>query len=290
MNSRPLKPSQLDISKITFVQGVKKQGRIPPINIKHGDQYLNVVIPNISFPGGLFISTNEKGDKGYKLAGTLKNCDPYGKEVSTGTDELSYFYNFLNQLYEKLITAFVENSVQWTGKKRSEEVIRETFKPIVSLSSDKVNGEYIPNGKYAPSISLKVPVWDGKVSTEILDERNEYLHVTPDSLPTILRKGVSVMATVSFSIYVMAGGGMGVTMRLQSCKLRPSNRLGTDDIYRELEAEEESQNPTPQEEEQPSVVESQEETVEVIEEEEEPVLARQVTTPSQPERKRRGQK
>jgi hypothetical protein len=289
MNARPLKPSQLDISKITFVQGVKKQGRIPPINIKHGDQYLNVVIQNISFPGGLFVSTNEKGEHGYKLAGTLKNCDPYGKEAATATDELSCLYNFLNALHEKLILAFVENSVQWTGKKRSEEVIRETFKPIISLSSDKVNGEYIPNGKYAPSISLKVPVWDGKVSTEIYDDKNEPMYVTTDSLPTILRKGVSLMTTISFSVYVMAGGGMGVTIRLQSCKLKPSTRLTSADIYRELEEEEQSQNPqqTQDEEEQPSVVETQEEVVEVIEEEEEPVKPQPTVTT---DRKRRGQK
>jgi hypothetical protein len=163
--------------------------------------------------------------KTYTLIGSLKGTDPYGKERSAGTDDIGKLYNLLTDLENHIIKAAVENSTKWFGKKRSEEAIRDAFKRILSFSVDKVDGEYVPNGKYPPSFRVKVPVYDGRVSTEIVDaSRNPVTYVTPESLSSIFPKGVEANLVVSGSIYVIAGGGFGVTWRLTAAQVFPQLR------------------------------------------------------------------
>jgi len=107
-------------------------------------------------------------------------------------------------------------------QERSEEAIRDAFKPILSVSTDKVDGEYVPNGKYPPSFRAKVPVYDNRVSTEIAQaSRNPVTYVTPESLTSIFPKGVEANLVVSGSIYAIAGGGFGVTWRLTAAQQFP---------------------------------------------------------------------
>jgi len=232
MSNIPLSIANLSIDKVSFVPGPSKPGRNPSINIKHDGQSLQILVPRLSFPGGVMVRTDDKtGMTTYTLMGTLAGCDPYAKERSVGDNDVQKFYNFLLDLEEKVVQAAVENSSKWFGKKRSEEAIRDGFNRTIGTSKDNVDGEWVPNGKYPPSFKTKVPVYDGKVSTEIVDNRRNPVYATPDTLPSIFRKGVDCNLVVSGTIYVIAGGGFGITWRLNTTQVFAKSRVTAADIF-----------------------------------------------------------
>lgn len=262
--SRPISIRNLDINKVSFVPGPPKAGRNPSINLKYDGQNMQILVPRLGFPGGVMVRTDEKsGSTTYTLMGTLAGCDNYAKEHAPDGTDIQKFYNFLVDLEERIIAAAVENSVKWFGKKRSEEGIREGFNRIVGTSKDNIDGEWIPNGKYPPSFKAKVPVYDNRVSTEIVDGNRNPLYATPESLPSIFTKGVEGNLVVSGSIYVIAGGGFGVTWRLNTAQVFARAKISAADIFSaeddedattaavaELPEVEESQRPgTPQDQE-----------------------------------------
>jgi len=230
--SRPITIRNLDINKVSFVPGPSKPGRNPSINLKYDGQNMQILVPRLAFPGGVMIRTDEKsGTTTHTLMGTLAGCDPYAKEHAPDGTDIQKFYNFLVDLEERIIAAAVENSVKWFGKKRSEEGIREGFNRVIGTSKDNIDGEWVPNGKYPPSFKTKVPVYDGRVSTEIVDGSRNPVYVTPDTLTSIFTKGVEGNLVVSGSIYVIAGGGFGVTWRLQTAQVFARARVTAADIF-----------------------------------------------------------
>lgn len=221
----PIHSNSININDVTFQVGQGKAGRNPPISIRYNGNSLLIRLPRVGYPGGCLVREGDTGMKTYTLIGSLKGCDPYSKERSAGADDIGKLYNLLSDLDEHIIKAAVENSSKWFGKKRSEEAIRDAFKPILSVSTDKVDGEYVPNGKYPPSFRVKVPVYDNRVTTEIVDaSRIPVTYVTPESLTSIFPKGVEANLVVSGSIYVIAGGGFGVTWRLTVAQVFPQVR------------------------------------------------------------------
>jgi hypothetical protein len=239
----PIHSNAIDVNAISFVLGQKRAGRNPPINMKYNGSNLQIRLPRIGYPGGCLVREGETGVKTYTLIGSLKGCDPYGKEAYAGTDEVGKLYNLLSSLEERIIRSAVDNSVAWFGKKRSEEAIRDSFKRILSFSTDKVDGEYVPNGKYPPSFRVKVPVYDNKVSSEVVDSARNPVYVTPETLETKdtpFPKGVEAKLVVSGSIYVIAGQGFGVTWRLTDAQVFPQQRMTAATIF----ADEEDDAPT----------------------------------------------
>ncbi len=193
---------------------------------KYDGQNFSMRLPKMNFPGGLLETKNEKGEMSYSLIGSLKGCDPYGKARSEGTDEMSKFYNFLLDLQEKVIQCATENSSKWFGKKRSEESIRDSFnsRSILSVSSDKVGTEYVPNGKYPPSHKVKIPVYDGRVAMDAVDASAKPIFLSVDSLRSVFPKGVAANVIVSGSIYII-GQGFGITWRVSLAQVFPQTRL-----------------------------------------------------------------
>lgn len=229
--SKPIAVSDIDVNNVKFVVGQAKAGRNPPISIKYNDQNLQIVLPRLSFPGGAIIRDNEQGGTTYTLMGTLKGCDPYATERSTGDDPVSKLYNFMLDLEERILKEAADNSVKWFGKKRSEVAIKEGFNRILGVSRDKIDGEYVPNGKYPPSMKIKIPVYNNRVEIEVVDSKRNPVYVTPESLGTVFSKGVEAGVSLSGSIYVMSGGGFGVTWRLQYSQVFPRSRITAADVF-----------------------------------------------------------
>ena len=113
-----------------------------------------------------------------------------------------------------------------------DRVIRDSFKRILSFSTDKIDGEYVANGKYPPSFRVKVPVYDNRVNIDIVDaSRNPLKYVTPDSLATsVFPKGVEANLVISGSIYNV-NGTFGVTWRLMMAQVFPPSRRTAIDVF-----------------------------------------------------------
>ena len=215
------------IDRVSFTEAKRnKQGGLG-VSFKYDGQNFALRLPRMSFPGGLLQREDEKsGNVSYSLIGSLKGCDPYAKERNAGVDDMAKLYNFLLDIQEKLIQTATENSQKWFGKKRGEESIRDSFndRSILSVSSDKVGDGYVPNGKYPPSFRMKIPVYDGRISMDVVDSSTKPVYLTVDSLRSVFPKGIAANIIVSGSVYII-GQSFGVTWRVSMAQIFPQTRL-----------------------------------------------------------------
>lgn len=256
-----LSPSKIDTSKLTFVVGMAKSNRNPPINWKLDGKNFQIRLPaKIKIPGGIWVRTDEKtGVSSYTMSIPLDGCDKFGKERSTDSSETSALYNFLLSLEDTVIQQAFDNSSKWFGKKRSLEALRDSFSKIVSVSTDTVNGEKVPNGKYSPSFRVKIPVYDGSVKSDIADGSGNPIYATPESIVSVFPKGVSASLVISGSIYTMSGGGFGVSWKLTFARVYPQSRVTAKDVFKDEtpdEPEAEQAEDAPVEEDAPAPVEA----------------------------------
>jgi hypothetical protein len=119
-------------------------------------------------------------------------------------------------------------------------VLRDTMKSFLSPSVEKINGEWVPTGKYPPSFRMKVPVYDGQVSMDVVSHDGKPIEVTPDNLAQVFPKRVEASIAVAPSIYV-TGQGFGVTWRIIFARVSPPQRMTAaqvfaDEIDEELKA------------------------------------------------------
>lgn len=251
-----LSPSKIDMSKLNFVVGMAKSGRNPPINMKHEGQSFQLRLPGkIKIPSGLWVREDQQtGVKSYTLSVPLDGCDKFGKDRSTDGSDNGALFNFLLDLEEAVVQQALENSTKWFGKKRSLEAIRDSFSKIVSVSTDLVNGERVPNGKYPPSFRVKIPVYDGSVKSDIADGNGNPIYATPDSIVSVFPKGVSASLVISGSVYTISGGSFGVTWKLTFARVYPQTKLTAKDVFKDETADEEDQDEEAQVEDAPAQV------------------------------------
>jgi hypothetical protein len=267
-----IKASNANIAQLSVTEAKRNKAGGTSVQFKYDNQSFSMRLPLMNFPGGILETKNDKGDVSYSLIGSLKGCDPFAKTRSENSDDMAKFYNFLLDLQEKLIQAATENSSKWFGKKRSEESIRDSFntRSILSVSSDKVGNEYVPNGKYPPSFKVKIPVYENRVCMDAVDASAKPIFLTVDSLRSVFPKGVAVDMIVNGSIYVI-GQSFGVTWRITMAQVFQQTRLTAASVFEAVPE-------TTQEEEDAPVQEAQ---VEV------PVAAEAAPEPPAPNRKRR---
>jgi hypothetical protein len=140
-------------------------------------------------------------------------------------------------MQEKIIKMAVEKSVAWFSKARKEEVLRDSFKAILSPSVEKVNGEWVPNGKYPPSFRMKIPVYDGQVSMEAVDATGKPIALNENNLESVFPKRVEARIVAAPTIYV-SGLGFGVTWRITYAQVFPTQRVTAAQVFMdELEEE-----------------------------------------------------
>lgn len=228
-------PSEnLDISRVSIgdIRANKAGGKTVPI--KYNGQAFQVRIPRIYYPAGVVVRTDEQsGKRNYSLLASLKGCDSYAKERSADGSDVGAFYNFCLDMQEKLIQHSMVNSGKWFGKAKSEAVLRETMKPILTPSVEKVNGEWIPNGKYPPSLRMKISIWDGQVGMDAVDEKGNAIVLTEDNLEQVFAKRIEGRMVLAPSVYV-TGTGFGVTWRVVLAKVFPPSRVGAKAAFADI--------------------------------------------------------
>jgi hypothetical protein len=168
------------------------------------------------------------------MSASLQGCDPYATAPATGVDDTSKAYNFLREFQEAVIQAAVANSAQWFGKKRGEESIRDSFNKFLSVSVDKTNDGWVPNGKYPPSLRFKLPVYDGKVSMDVIDAEENDIRLEPSGLQDAFPKGCAAKIVASGSIYVI-GQGFGLTWKPTYVQVTKRKRQTARDMFKDDE-------------------------------------------------------
>jgi hypothetical protein len=242
MSTNALVPqSTLDFNQVSFgdVRLNKAGGKSIPI--KYSGQNLQIRLEKSTYPMGVNIRENENGTT-YTMSMSLRGCDAYAKERapadagSTGT-----LYNFLLDLQEGVLQHATKNAKKIFGKDRSVEVLRDTMKSFISPSVEKVNGEWVPTGKYPPSLKMKVPVYSGDVAMDVTDHTGKRVEIDVDNLASVFPKRCEASIVVSPSIYA-TGTGFGVTWRITYAKVSPPQRTTAADVFRdEIEEEQRTQ-------------------------------------------------
>ena len=234
--------SNLDVNNVSFgdIRLNKAGGKSVPI--KYNGQNLQIRIPKAMYPMGVNIKETDNGTN-YTMSLTLKGCDPFAKERATSeAGEMGHFYNFLVDLQQKLLQTAVVQSVKWFSKARTEAVLADSMKQFLNPSVEKIAGEWVPTGKYPPSLRMKVPVYDGRVTMDVADHTGKPISVDPDNLATVFSKRIEASIVVTPSIYV-SGQGFGVTWRVSFARVSPPQRLTAAQVFAD-EIEEEQKAPS----------------------------------------------
>lgn len=222
--------ANLDINKVSVgdIRPNAKGGKSIPI--KYNGQNLQIRVPKAMYPMGVNIKDNENGTT-YQMSLTLKGCDAYAKERAPAeAGDFGMLYNFLLDFQEKLLATATTQSVKWFGKARSRDVLLDTMKQIVSPSVEKVDGAWVPSGKYPPSFRMKVPVYNGEVSMDVVGTDGKPVVVDLDTLPVLFPKRCEASLVVAPSVYV-SGQGWGVTWRITYARVSPPQRMSAAQVF-----------------------------------------------------------
>jgi hypothetical protein len=233
--------NNLDVSKITFgdIRMNKAGGKSIPIRFNNVP--LQIKLDKATYFQGVNVKETPNGTA-YEMKLGLRNCDPNARErAGADAGSIGVLYNFLLDLQEKVIQEGVKNSKKWFGKDRSESLVRETMKLFLGPSVERINGEWVPSGKYPPGLKMKVGVYDGRVAMDVTDHTGKPLPLDVDNITEVFPKRVEASVVVAPSIYV-TGTGFGVTWRVTYARVSPPQRVTAADVFKD-EIDEESHAP-----------------------------------------------
>lgn len=142
----------------------------------------------------------------------------YSIEISFRDMEDNYkvsgFYENMDQLDKLIIKQAAKNSKSWFGKKMSDEVLEALYTPIVKRSKDK-SGEF--DGKYPPRMKLKLPFYNGKISYEMVNFKDEVLEDMDQE--TAFTKGSKIQAIIKCGGIWIVGGKFGCTWSVEKVRV-----------------------------------------------------------------------
>ena len=228
---------KINASDISFSEPKKnKQGGIS-VSFKYINQNVQFRFPQMTFPGGVLVKENQNKDgsstTSYTMSASLQGCDPYGTDPAPGTDDVSKAYNFLREFQEIVLKTATDNSPKWFGKKRELSSVRDSFNKFLSVSQENTSEGWVPNGKYPPSVRFKLPVYDGKVCMDIIDDASNDVTVGhPSELPDAFGKGCACKIIAQGSIYVI-GQAFGLTWKPCYVEVSKRRRVTARDLFKE---------------------------------------------------------
>lgn len=205
-NPQIVKSDKFSCSNVEYSDPKKLQHGGQAIYLNYDGKPLILQTPKMSMPWGM---GKYDGDvPKYSLDLSFKGMD--------NSESLQSFYSALNQLDEKLVEDGVSNSMQWFKKKKqTKEVCKALYAPQIKVSKDK-NGE--PDGKYPPTMKVKVPWKDGKFDCDAYDSKRQLIQ---DDLSNVLVKGSQVQALIQCVGIWFAGGKYGCSWKVVQMKVTP---------------------------------------------------------------------
>jgi len=205
MSKQVCKPQDVDMSLITFSEPkiLPNGGKNCYLNYNGGMLVLQT--SKMTLPWNMSCWKGPNGDQPpkYSIDFSFK-----GEEVNP---KLTGLLSFTKKLDKKMLEAGVEKCLPWfTKKNMSPDVVEALYSPMLKLSMDKMTGE--PNGKYPPSIKVRVPNYDGNFTLDVYDNKKE--KVDAANLETMLIRGAEVRGLIECSSVWFAGGKYGLSWRI----------------------------------------------------------------------------
>lgn len=201
----------------------------PKVNSQGGK---SIGILNSNSKKGLYISTplmltwgiNEndfegKGNVKYDMALQFPRQE-YASEETT-----KFLENML-AMETKIKEDAVKNCKDWMNKaKMSSEVVDALFTPMVKYAKDPNTGE--PDRNKNPTLTLKLPVWDGKFNIDLYDLEGEPLYPNDKGLNPVdlVPKGSNVLTIIQCGGIWFINGKFGVSWKLTQAVIKPKQSM-----------------------------------------------------------------
>jgi hypothetical protein len=197
------KPSEIDVSKITFNPNVKTlDSGCKMVWAQYDGQPLIMQLPTMKAPFGIsYFEDNKK----YSLDLSFDGKD--------SNESLKNTYEMLQELDKKLMTYGMENSMTLFKKRyQTLDIMEALYTPIIRQPKDE---KYSPTIKFnlnqTPTGEFKFSVFDGtKNKVNLLD---------------INSKGSRVTAIVQWTGIWLAGGKFGASWKIQQLRVVPRATL-----------------------------------------------------------------
>ena len=181
--SKPMKPEAIDINQVAHdkmkIKKYKTGQESKQVRMWYSDKKSELLVqtPKSKVPFGLSIRTKgdkkeeNENDKYMKGRGFIWPTDPSEKyELSfnaDGTDELKEFKKFMITLNDKNVKYIHTQSLDWWGKKMSEETICELgYGSLIKESKDKT---------YPDRFKAKLPFYEGKPQFKVYNQLNQLI-------------------------------------------------------------------------------------------------------------------
>ena len=180
-----VKGKNIDASKVTFSAPKILDNGAKLVYVNYDGGRFTIQTPWMGLPWAMSSYTDDKYPK-HSVTLSFRGMEE--------NDEMQRFHDNMMAVEKAAVQAGVQNSVQWFKKKGlSEDVVSNLFNPIVRVSTDK---QGIPDGKYPPTLRLKVPQRDGVWEPKVYDTSGNMYHVNDresgDVMEDILVKGAKI--------------------------------------------------------------------------------------------------
>ncbi len=199
--------------------------------------YINT--PMLLTYGATYFDPNKDKDVGSKKdVGVLK----YDMSLQLPRDEFATtetrdFLRLMKELDEKILDDAAKYSVEWFGKKKPREVLADNYRPILKFPLHKEGerkGE--PDTSRAPTIKVKLPMWDGKYTFKLFDAQKNNALVFPNETESsspedFIPKGCDVCCVIQCGGIYVADGKFGVTWKLYQASVKKPEKLEDNKCY-----------------------------------------------------------
>jgi len=142
-------------------------------------------------------------------------------------EEASVFLENLKKFEDKIKNDALANSKNWFGKvHKSLDILEALYSPMLKYSKDKNTGEC--DLTKAPSIRIKLPVWEGTWRCEVYDDEGTKLFPSSSSVTPVelIPKATNVKVLMTCGGIWFANGKFGITWKLvQAMVQKPRPQL-----------------------------------------------------------------
>jgi len=167
---------------------------------------------------GVNVFDNQNGTKAYSLSLQF----PREEFATEATNDL---LNMIKNMESKILKDAVENSKDWFGKSLTPEVVEAFWNPILKYPKNPETQE--PDLTRAPTLKVKLPMWDGEYKFELFDMTNNLLIPNDDgrSPDLVIQKASNIACVLQCGGIWMANGNFGVSWKLFQAKYKENIQL-----------------------------------------------------------------
>merc|ERR1711934_549531 len=157
---------ELNVDHVSIKSFKNKHDKVY-VNLKYENKSVVLQTPKMSMPWNLSCYQSKYKDDTFTVTLSFKGLEE--------NEEIEEFYNRLTELDNLILEEGLKNKESWFDNDLSDDAVKELYTPIIKHSLDKNTRE--PDGKYPPTIRIKVPYRNNKFNLKVYDTEKKELNL-----------------------------------------------------------------------------------------------------------------